>query len=221
MMRFTLVALCACFCLNAFALGSDLKNASDEDLMAAAAELTAESKTEVDRTPPIPPPDEIGILQAKSESRIADAAAAGAAQAGVMEAKSESEIPVFAKKEDPVRTPNNFIWRLLGSFAFIGVVGGIMVFAGKKWTKQKIKSSDKVRIELMHQLPMGPKRSVALIRVAGETILVGCTDQSVNFLKSVSLIDDELEGVLGKDFNNFLEDDFTLSDVRAANTLRA
>jgi hypothetical protein len=55
-----------------------------------------------------------------------------------------------------------------------------------------------------------------LIRVAGEAILIGCTDQSVNMLKTVTLSDDELEGLLGKDFNGFLEDDFKIEDMRTA-----
>jgi hypothetical protein len=35
-------------------------------------------------------------------------------------------------------------------------------------------------------------------------------------LKSVALIDDELENIAGKNFNNFLEEDFSIEDVRNA-----
>jgi flagellar protein FliO/FliZ len=91
-----------------------------------------------------------------------------------------------------------------------------MIYAAKRWSREKDKGGQKARIEILHQFHMGPKKSLALIRVAGEAILVGITDQNINMLKTITLIDDELEDIMGKDFNHFLEDEFSVEDVRKA-----
>ncbi|HMN68384.1 MAG TPA: flagellar biosynthetic protein FliO, partial [Bdellovibrionales bacterium] len=107
------------------------------------------------------------------------------------------------------------------SFGLLTAVAGSMYFAAKKWGRAKDKGGQKARIEMMHQFHLGPKKSVALIRVAGEALLIGVTDQNINMLKPVTLIDEELEQVMGKDFNNFLEDEFSVEDVRTAMRARA
>lgn len=191
-MRFTIVILSACFCLNAWGEDADFTKMSDDDMVAAAEQLTSDKKAEA--------------VQPEVKS--------GEALPATTVAKSEAETPVFAKKEMTPKTERSMMWRLGASLAFIVVIGSILIFASRKWTHGKNKGGDKVRIEVLHNFHMTPKRSLSLIRVAGEVMLIGCTDQSVNFLKSVSLIDDEIEGLLGKDFNNFLEDDFSIADVR-------
>jgi flagellar protein FliO/FliZ len=48
------------------------------------------------------------------------------------------------------------------------------------------------RIQVLSQHFLGPKKSLAIIHVAGESILVGITDQNISMIKSLSLIDDEV-----------------------------
>ncbi len=187
------------------AQSADLEGTSDEALVEAAEKLTQANPQAADQA-----------LDQAPESTPSEAAAAKP-----KEAKAESEIPLFAQKEEVTKTEGRFIWRLLASMGFIVIIGGVMIFAGRKWSAQRNKGGEKTRIELMHQFQLGPKRSLALIRVAGETLLVGCTDHSVNLIKSVSLIDENMEEVLGRDFNNFLEDEFTISDVRTGSSHRA
>lgn len=130
----------------------------------------------------------------------------------------ENMIPVKMKEvSSTVTTPADTTWRLAASVAFIIVVGGALFYASRRWKRSPDKGGQAARIEMMHQFHVGPRRSIALIRVAGETMLVGITDHNINMLKSISLIDDELEGVIKKtDFNNFLEDEFSIEDVRSA-----
>jgi flagellar protein FliO/FliZ len=163
-------------------------------------------------------PAETGAL---SDAAIAAAATAKdstttGTTAAVTDAAKESEIPVFTKSEKVTKSENSLIMRLIASLAFIGIVGGAMVFAGRRWKRDKDKGGDKTRIEVLHQYHLGPKRTLALVRVAGEAVLIGCTDQSVNLLKSVTLIEDEFETTFSKDFNGFLEDEFTVEDMRSA-----
>ena len=192
-MSFTIVILTAMLCLNAGA-ESNIDGRSDDAIVAAAEQLLAES----------------------------DAPAAAAA--AVVEAKKElkeSEIPVLLEPKKAAKSGSSMIWRLVASLAIIAAVAGIMIFASKKWGRRADKGGKTARIEILHQHHLGPRRSIALIRVAGETMLLGVTDQNVNMLKAITLIDEELEGAMTKDFNGFLEDEFSIEDVRNAINPRA
>jgi flagellar protein FliO/FliZ len=128
----------------------------------------------------------------------------------------ESEIPIQLQSAPKSRDNSNILWRLAASLGFLGIVAGVLYYATRRWARPKDSKAKGSRIEMLHQFHMGPRRSIALIRVAGETMLVGVTDHNINMLKAVTLIDDELEGLMKKDFNNFLEDEFSIEDVRSA-----
>lgn len=198
-MRFTLVILSAVLCLNAGA-ESDIDARSDDAIIAAAEQLIAEAEAEKKQeTEAIP---ELKVATDAGKSQI--------------DGRKESEIPVFMTTAKSEKSDSNILWRLVASIGLIVVVAAGFVYAGKRWTRHKDKGGRKARIEIMHQLHLGPRRSVALLRISGETMLVGITDHSVNMLKSVTLIDDELEDIATKDFNGFLEEEFSIEDVRIA-----
>lgn len=200
-MRFTTVILGIFFCLSLNANAIDVAAAdmstdktSDEALIQAAEKLVQEA----------------------NESKAEKASTAPAAEpAKALEAK-ESEIPVQLQSQTKTRENSNILWRLAASLAFLGVVAAVLYFATRRWARPKDAKAKGARIEMIHQFHIGPRRSIALIRVAGETMLVGVTDHNINMLKPVTLIDDELEGLMKKDFNNFLEDEFSIEDVRSA-----
>ena len=192
-MKFTIVILSAVFCLNARAAE---EKSSDEALVAAAEQLIAEGQAEDKNQSEATP-----VVEAKKEAE-----------------PKESEIPVVMSSAKPEGAKDNGIWRLVASLGVVAVTAAIALFAAKRWGRKKDKGGQKARIELMHQLHMGPRKSIGLIRVAGETILVGITDQNINMLKAVTLIDEELEHIAHKDFNGFLEDEFSIEDVRTALT---
>lgn len=206
-MKITAIILCALLCLSARA-EDDAAPAkdSDEAIMAAAEKLVNEDKTK-------------DAPQAAVEAAVATPTAAAPAPATAeiaKDMKDEASIPVFSKSEKLIKSESSIVWRLVASLAFIAAVAGGLLLASRRWSRQKNKGGEKARIEMLHQFHMGPKKSLALVRVAGEAILIGCTDHSINMLKTVTLIDDELEGVLNKDFNGFLDDEFSIQDVRAA-----
>ena len=206
-MRFLTVTFCALlvsFAANVRAEGSNPADKdSDEAIVAAAEKLVGEEA--------LPKKPAVGVKA--SEDAQADEI--------TQDVKKESEIPVFSKSEKVTKSESSLVWRLLASLGFIAAVGGGLIYSGRRWSRQKNKGGEKARIEIMHQLHLGPKKSIALIRVAGEAVLIGCTDQSINFLKSVTLIDDELDGALQKDFNGFLDDEFSIQDMRTALTKRS
>lgn len=127
---------------------------------------------------------------------------------------AEDQIPVLKSEKASKQTAGSNWFRLIGSAAFVLLVTGVMIFVVKKSAKQKNVGGKKAKIEMIHQHFLGPKKSVALIQVAGEAILIGVTDHNINMIKPVALIDDELEGQ-PQDFNGFLEDDFTVEQLTA------
>jgi flagellar protein FliO/FliZ len=197
------VILTALLCLNVHAE----EKVSDDALVQAAEKLVATDAAAN---------KEATASTVKSTETSTSATTATAAPVA-NDLSKENEIPVFldnSKKAD--KGFGAVMWRLLASLALIGVVGGGLIYASRRWTRQKDKGGSKARIEMLHQFHLGPRKSLALVRVSGEVSLIGITDHSINMIKTVTLIDDELEGVLGKDFNNFLEDEFSMEDVRTA-----
>ncbi len=105
--------------------------------------------------------------------------------------KDESEIPVLTKTPAKAAGEAHPLMRVFLSLGILGLIGlGIVMFS-KWWAKTTKKdiSNNKIRILTQHYL--GPKKSLAIVRVAGESILIGITDQNISMLKSLSLLDDE------------------------------
>jgi flagellar biogenesis protein FliO len=48
-------------------------------------------------------------------------------------------------------------------------------------------------MKILNHLPLGPKKYLTVVEVAGETLLLGVTDYSVNLIKSLALLDEDLE----------------------------
>lgn len=234
-MKFTVVTLMALLCLNVNA--ADLTKETDEALEAAANQLIAEggrldmkiADVRVSAVPvsvPVQSSDSVKVSSPKTENQTVTATensteTATATGTGKAEDKSEAEIPLATEVKTASKSESNVAWRMIASLGVVLVVAGAAAYAGKKYRRHQDKGGQKARIEMMHQLHLGPKKSVGLIRVAGEAILIGITDNNINMLKSVALIDDELENIAGKNFNNFLEEEFSIEDVRDALSSRA
>jgi flagellar biogenesis protein FliO len=213
-MRFTLVFLSAMLCFSAWTANAKSADASDDAALLQAAEqmiheggrLAANDKNTVHS-------DDSSVTTAATDEADTPIQTASSK-------KAEQE-PLFTSNKTD-KTESSLVWRLVFSLALIAVVGGAILYSTKRWGGKRNKGGEKVRIEMLHQFHLGPKRSLALIRVAGEVALIGITDHSINMLKTVTLIDDELENIVGgQGFNNFLEDDFSVEDVRTALKARA
>lgn len=118
--------------------------------------------------------------------------------------ESEKDIPVQiksahiqAKSEDPMA-------RLVGAFIVVSLMG----IAATLWVrKMKMKQGHRdtaPSIKMLNQLHLSPKKSIALIRVAGESILIGVTDQNISHLKTLSLLDEELPELSPQDFRKLV-----------------
>ncbi|MGE4133379.1 MAG: flagellar biosynthetic protein FliO [Bdellovibrionales bacterium] len=178
----------------------DMSANSDEAILKAAEQLLKQGAT----------------TETIDEDAPVASTAAQKEEPKVQAAPKEADIPLKLPETKEAKTTTSFAWRLLMSGIVVLIVGGISFFALRRWGRPKDKPGKGARIEMLHQFHLGPRKSIGLIRVAGETILVGITEQSINMLKPVTLIDDELEDIMKRDFNGFLEDDFSVEDVRTA-----
>ena len=61
-----------------------------------------------------------------------------------------------------------------------------------------------MQIKVLSQHYLGPKKSLVIVRVAGESILVGVTDSNISMIKSLALIDDEVPVETPKNFADAL-----------------
>lgn len=111
--------------------------------------------------------------------------------AEVTKAVPESEIPLKLEKAATAQQTSQSGKLFLTLFLLVGM-GGAGVFLARKYAfSNKIHKSN-MQIKILSQHHLGAKKSLAIIRVAGESILIGVTDQNISMIKSLSLIDDEV-----------------------------
>lgn len=123
----------------------------------------------------------------------------------LQEATKKSEA---TSKVSPV---NKMVFSIFGLLLIAGVFfAGVQKFGSKKGHTEIAKN-----ITVLTQKPIGPKKNLMLIRVAGETILLGVTDHNINHLKTLSLLEDELPSYTEPKFANQLKK--TIEKTRITN----
>lgn len=104
----------------------------------------------------------------------------------------ESEVPVHFDSAKEKAADKTSLPRVLISLIVVFSLLGAATFALKKWTKKRVIQNGGMKIRILTQHHLGPKKSLAIVQVAGESILIGLTDQNISMLKTLSLIDDEI-----------------------------
>lgn len=118
----------------------------------------------------------------------------------------ESEIPVLTDVSEKKATVKSPFMRLFMSLGIIIVLALGLVQFSKWWQKRHGKTSDNTKIRVLTQHHLGPKKSLAIIRVAGETILLGVTDHNISMIKTLALLEDaEVPDLVPQSFAGELE----------------
>lgn len=120
---------------------------------------------------------------------------------------AENQIPVLASQKDTKKAEGSPMARMLITLGVLAVLLGATLFGVKRYAASRNigpRSSTKIRVLTQH--PLGPKKSLAIIQVAGESILVGITDQNISMLKTLSLIDDEVPAEVPNRFEAALDE---------------
>lgn len=106
-------------------------------------------------------------------------------------ARTEEEIPVNLESPKKAATSESPIVKFGLAFGVIGILGCGSFLLLRKY-QFKNGQQERMQIKVMTQHHLGPKKSLAIIRVAGESILIGVTDHNINLIKSLSLLDEDL-----------------------------
>ncbi len=134
-------------------------------------------------------------VEAKTESAplsINDSKAVAAAP--------EDQIPLnIAGDKKPVEAGGSSTRLLFTGFVLVTLLGTAYYFVRKYKVSNKIHKSN-MQIKVLSQHYLGPKKSLAIIRVSGESILIGVTDHNISMIKSLSLIDDEVPAETPQNF---------------------
>ncbi len=127
-----------------------------------------------------------------------------------LENKKESEIPVLAAKAEAVEKKSSSTSRVLLSLGLVlGLLFGFSVFLKKFLRKTPLKKNSQIKVLTQHYL--GPKKSLAIIRVAGESMLIGVTDNNINLIKTLALLDEEIPQDTPRDFSKSLDQSMGLN----------
>ncbi|MEK2688962.1 FliO/MopB family protein [Bdellovibrio sp. GT3] len=123
--------------------------------------------------------------------------------------RKESEIPLNLEKQKNAGAESSGWFRILMTLSLLGAVGcGAFIFLRKYSVPKDRKHQTQIKVLQQHFL--GPKKSLAIVRVAGESILIGVTDHNISMIKSLSLLDDEVPEEAPKNFGkvmgSFVED---------------
>lgn len=123
-------------------------------------------------------------------------------------AKSEAEIPVKLDQKIVAKTENASLRDLLLVFAVLAGFGVLAYLAVSKF-KYRNRKAAQFDMKVLAQHHLGPKKSLAVVRVAGESLLIGVTDHHISMIKSLALLDEDEPGAEPADFRAGLESLFS------------
>ncbi|WP_295905966.1 FliO/MopB family protein [uncultured Bdellovibrio sp.] len=117
--------------------------------------------------------------------------------------RKESEIPLNLEKDKKASSEGSGVFRILFTLSILGLVGtGAYFFLRKYKVPRAMKHQTQIKVLQQHYL--GPKKSLAIVRVAGESILIGITDHNISMIKPLSLLDDEVPEESPQNFGKVL-----------------
>ena len=152
-------------------------------------------------------------LQAAEPEAIEKTAAATSA------VSNESQIALNLEAPKAASTTENPVFKMILSLAVLGVLAsaGFLYIKRSGFKNTKLKAN---QIKILTQYHLGPKKSLAIIRVAGESILVGITEQNISLIKTLSLLDEEIPETTPNQFADLLdkESQLTSKNLVAAKT---
>jgi flagellar protein FliO/FliZ len=108
--------------------------------------------------------------------------------------KTEKEIPLFSKKEANPAESSGMTKIAFMVFAIVAL-GGYMLWSMKNRSKMVNGPESLMKIKVITQFHLGPKKTLAVVRVAGESLLLGITESQISLIKTLSLLDEDLPEV--------------------------
>ena len=144
---------------------------------------------------------------AKATAGLDVDAALAQAKKDAMGRLPENEIPVLTKIKDEKKEAGGSLTRIFITLGVLLLTFGAASYGLKRWSARSAGSRNQnTRIRVLTQHHLGPKKTLAIVQVAGESILIGITDHNIAMLKTLSLIDDEVPEEVPNSFAGAMTD---------------
>lgn len=153
--------------------------------------------------------EEAAAAAAPTEIAVTETPGTAATEAAVpveknkVDTRKESEIPLNLEKDKKAASEGGGVFRILFTLSILGLVGAGAYFFLRKYKIPKA-MKHQTQIKVLQQHYLGPKKSLAIVRVAGESILIGVTDHNISMIKALSLLDDEVPEESPQNFEKVL-----------------
>lgn len=116
----------------------------------------------------------------------------------------ETEIPVFSQKKSAAADDSG-AGKIIFMVISVIAMGGGLVWWLRNQSKMVNGPESLMKIKMVTQFHLGPKKSLAVIRIAGESLLLGITENDIRLIKTLSLLDEDLPEVAGDSFGQILK----------------
>ena len=130
----------------------------------------------------------------------------------------ETEIPVVleSKKTEGTSEGSPLVKLMMALTVITGVAFAIWLGL-RKYRASNRGEGAAMQMKVISQHHLGPKKSLAIVRVAGESILIGITDHHVSLIKSLSLLDEDVPVEAPQSFKKIMNDEeenFSMSGIK-------
>jgi flagellar protein FliO/FliZ len=116
----------------------------------------------------------------------------------------ESQILIPTVASEKKTGDSTSLRNLFLSLALVGVVLAGALYGIFRFTKAKSFLSQAPKMRVISQFHLGPRKSLTVVQIAGESILLGVTDHNISFIKNLALFDEELPATVPKNFRESL-----------------
>jgi flagellar protein FliO/FliZ len=114
----------------------------------------------------------------------------------------ESDIPVQLEPAKKSSSDHSLYFKAVLSLIVIGGMGVAGYVLIGRYRRANLGKNPATQIKVLTQHYLGPKKSLAIVRVAGESVLIGITDHNISMLKSLSLLDEDIPEEIPQQFSS-------------------
>ena len=113
----------------------------------------------------------------------------------------EDQIPLSITTDKKIADAETSTTKAISSALIVLILLGASYYYVRRYKTSNVINKSNMQIKVLTQHYLGPKKSLAIVHVAGESMLIGITDTNISMIKSLSLIDDEVPAEMPKTFS--------------------
>lgn len=115
--------------------------------------------------------------------------------------QDEESVPILTQQKTKVEEQSGAMYKSIVSIFLILLFGGVGVWYLKRKAIMTNGSQALMQIKVLTQFHLAPRKTLMVVRVAGESLLLGVTENQICLLKTLSLLDEDLPENTPKNFN--------------------